>query len=138
MKRPADFYLLHELVLVDILDGEQPLTGKIFSVSPESNLVYVEFMDGSKGQYQKEEVLHLYPKAIILQGLISNFEMSRENFKTILNVTRLISQKRNVEALQLAVSNELVKFFCITDCKSWLALQEEAQKKKNGIKFKKK
>lgn len=134
MKRTGDLHLLGEVVMVDNkieADNQKRQLGKVIIVTPGNNVVHIQFADGSLGAHKKEELLHLYPRAVILQGLISNFEMSPENFKTILLVTRLISEKRNAEALKLAVSNDLVKFFCTTDSKSWLEMQKEARGKQH-------
>jgi hypothetical protein len=141
MKRPIDYRLIGEIVSVDNIDQEnkgQQKLGKVLSITPEYNTVLIELLDGTQAEFKKEQLLHLYPKGVIMQGLVSNFEMSRENFKKILQVARLISQKRNAEALQVAVSNEVIKFFCTTDCKSWLELLEEALKNKRSKHLKKK
>jgi len=128
-KKTKDYLLDHWVAVHPELTTDplrrQGAVGKVESVSEtRPDTVTVRFADGQVGQYQIDGLLTLYPKAVILQGLQSN-KLDGVGHALVGLVYRLCEQKKEEEALKLAITHEDGRFFCLTDCKNWLDMKME-------------
>jgi hypothetical protein len=134
MKRLIDYLLINETVLVTGILKEKdipPQIGRVVSVIPGGDKVLVEFSDNHRNVYRKDQLLHLYPKPVIMQKLVSNIDIDGNIFKMVLKVFKLISEKRIREALLLAAVNEQVRLLCMTDCIKWQDLEFNYKENRN-------
>lgn len=93
--------------------------------------ISVSFKDGC-GRYDAFALLILFPKKIILQTLINKFDsINTETRKDMLQVVKLICQKRPERALNLAMENKDLESSCITNCQNWIEIGEKQAFKKD-------
>jgi hypothetical protein len=125
MKKLIDYLLINEMVLIkdDHIKDASDQIGRIVSVRPGEDKVTVEFSHDHYGTYSKEQLLHLYPTTVIMQKLLSNFDIGKKNFGALMMVYKLMSVKRIRDALKLIAENSIVKSICTVDCVKWLELQ---------------
>ena len=108
--------------------GKQGEVGKIESVSgADAAVATVCFADGQAGRYMIDGLLTLYPQAVILQGLQSN-DINYEDRNVVYSVLKQEVQKNKEAAIKLAMANDTTRFFCMTDCASWLDMKKEQRK----------
>lgn len=97
----------------------QGMVGEICGyTSSGDDTVLVVFEDGKEFSYHKDSLLILYPRAVILQGLVSNGHNSQDR-ACLFKIQKLLYLKKVKEAIKLAVTSEHLQFFCTTDCDSW-------------------
>ncbi|AOM80082.1 hypothetical protein [Pedobacter steynii] len=87
--------------------------------------ISVSFKDGC-GRYDAFALLILFPKKIILQSLINKFDsIDKETRKDMLQVVKLICQKRPERALSLAMENKDLESSCVTNCQDWIEIKKK-------------
>lgn len=104
--------------------------GKVTNVSKlNKDMVTVQFEDGVTARYLSDGLLTLFPKSVIRQGLASNTaEISPTDRKLIKQVLDLASARKYEDALQLAFTNNTVKFYCLVDCANYIEMKSSQQK----------
>lgn len=107
---------------------KQGAIGRIKEVYPNGQDTAVTFDDGVRGAYSTDGLVMLYPKPVILQGLLSNYGQLGADSKTILEVCRLMILKDMAGALELAMKNETVRLYCTTTAENWMELKEQKNK----------
>ncbi len=124
-KRNSAYELIGQIVMVDPSiaakdDSSQP--GVVFSVIPQNGLAHIELSDRTQAEYPIEKLITLAPKTLIMQRLLSNWEISNSDFRSALKICKLISQKRFAEALDIVGNNDAVKSLCTVNCSDWLKI----------------
>lgn len=111
--------------------------GVVTAVTPGTE-VWVRFDAQSVGKYQANALLILYPIEIINQGLTTNFSsFSMEDLTAMGKILLLIELRQPKEALAQGMSNDNIRFFCVTDCADWMELhngKKEQHQKRKGLK----
>jgi hypothetical protein len=111
--------------------SRQGETGIVVELKEDNEIATVKFKDCGKADYSIGGLLTLYPKDVMLQGVISNPEIGTSNQRLILKIQKLADEKRYAEALKLAMANDITVFHCITNCDHWTELMQE-RKRSNG------
>ncbi|WP_157263044.1 hypothetical protein [Pedobacter steynii] len=87
--------------------------------------VYVAFEDGKVDYFHPTDLLILRPRSDILRSIVtSTANMNKDDYKNLIKVLKLQTDKKTVLALQLAVSKECYFIHCITSCQDWVAMKE--------------
>lgn len=110
--------------------GECCIIQDIRSEIPSERII-VSFEDGKVDYIKPGDLLLLRPKREILESIISSTEnMTKEDYKNLLKVIQLQTEKKPVQALQLAMSRECYINHCVINCQEWVLMKETQRLKK--------
>jgi len=105
--------------------SRQGEAGIVIEMKKNNEVANVEFKDGGRADYETDGLLMLYPKDIMLQGIISNPEIGVTNQKLILKIQKLADKRQYDEALKLAITNDTMQFHCTTNVDHWMDILRE-------------
>jgi hypothetical protein len=95
------------------------------------DLIYVGFEDGKIDRFIPGDLLILKPKREILQSIVGfSANINRDDYKALMKILHLETDKNPAMALKLAMSKDFYKKHCVVNCQQWVITREEQRLKK--------
>jgi len=94
--------------------------GRVVAFFPEKQIITVLFKDRHKGVYMPDALLTLQSNKVMLRALSTGLFINGTDCTIIMKIYRLAFIRRHKKALQLAITNNITRFYCTISCSAFL------------------